>query len=175
MYMAYFEPRIHQAVNASPLRFDIMKFCCTFLWWTSTFLLDFQCIIRCRFIIIGIHLLENGSIAEVFKWSFYSTFRSCFHCFEQHTETSLLPLRFSDRLDIFVSHIRPSMAQWRSFASIGPSLWNRLPLQFAPPSSLVTYPHLSLTSKPVFSFWVKCTGSTSDRLYVLSINVICYN
>src|SRR6218665_326200 len=29
MYMAYFEPRIYQAVNADPLRFDIMKFCCT--------------------------------------------------------------------------------------------------------------------------------------------------
>ena len=27
-YMAYFEHRIHQAVNADPLRFDIMKFCC---------------------------------------------------------------------------------------------------------------------------------------------------
>ena len=26
--MAYFEPRIYRAVNAGPLRFDIMKFCC---------------------------------------------------------------------------------------------------------------------------------------------------
>ncbi len=26
--MAYFEPRIYRAVNAGPLRFDIVKFCC---------------------------------------------------------------------------------------------------------------------------------------------------
>jgi len=26
--MAYFEPRIYQAVNTGPLRFDIMKFYC---------------------------------------------------------------------------------------------------------------------------------------------------
>jgi len=29
VYVAYFEPRINRAVNACPLRFDIMKFCCT--------------------------------------------------------------------------------------------------------------------------------------------------
>ena len=28
MYMAYFEPQAYQAVNAGPLRFVIMKFCC---------------------------------------------------------------------------------------------------------------------------------------------------
>src|SRR6218665_909250 len=28
MYMAYFEPRVCRAVNAGPLRFDIMTFCC---------------------------------------------------------------------------------------------------------------------------------------------------
>jgi len=26
--MAYFEPQIYRAVNAGPLRFNIMKFCC---------------------------------------------------------------------------------------------------------------------------------------------------
>ena len=46
-----------------------------------------------------------------------------------------------------------SRPQLRSFASIDPSLWNRLPLRSAPPSSLVVY--LSLTSEPVLSFGVK--------------------
>jgi len=31
MYMAYFEPRIYQAVNAGPLRLDVMKFYCTII------------------------------------------------------------------------------------------------------------------------------------------------
>jgi hypothetical protein len=37
------------------------------------------------------------------------------------------PLRSSDRLDLFVPRVRTTMAQSRSFACIGPSLWNRLP------------------------------------------------
>jgi len=56
--------------------------------------------------------------------------------------------------------VRTSSAQSRSFASIVPSLWNRL--QSALPSSLVVYPHLSLTSKPVFSLGVKRTGEAYE-------------
>ena len=41
--------------------------------------------------------------------------------------TSLRPLRSSDRLDLFVPRVRTAMAQSRSFACIGPSLWNGLP------------------------------------------------
>src|ERR1043165_7478661 len=41
--------------------------------------------------------------------------------------TSLRPLRSSDRLDLFVPRVRTVMAQSRSFACIGPSLWNGLP------------------------------------------------
>ena len=39
--MAYFEPRVYRALNAGPLRFDIMKFCCIedirrrWLAWTT--------------------------------------------------------------------------------------------------------------------------------------------
>jgi len=40
---------------------------------------------------------------------------------------SLRPLRFSDRLDLFVPRVRTAMAQSRSFVSIGPALWNQLP------------------------------------------------
>jgi len=32
--MAYFEPRIYRAVDAGPLRFDVMKFCCIWHWQT---------------------------------------------------------------------------------------------------------------------------------------------
>jgi len=74
------------------------------------------------------------------------------------------PLRSSDQLDLFVPHVRNSVVQLRSFESIGPSLWNRLPLQSIPPSSLVVRPHLSLTSTPVFSLMAKCTGSASEML-----------
>ena len=56
------------------------------------------------------------------------------------------------------------MAQLRFFASKGPSLWNRLPLQSVPPSTLAVYPYLSLTSKPVLSLAAKRTGSASERL-----------
>src|SRR5688572_1782759 len=41
--------------------------------------------------------------------------------------TSLRPLRSSARLDLFVPRVRTAMAQSRSFACIGPSLWNGLP------------------------------------------------
>src|SRR6218665_3012342 len=68
--------------------------------------------------------------------------------------TSLRPLRSSDRLDLFIPHIRTFMAQLRSFESIRPSLWNRLPpLRSAPPSSLVIF-HLYLTPNPAFSLVV---------------------
>ena len=40
--------------------------------------------------------------------------------------TSHRPLRSSSRLDLLVPHTRTAMAQSRSFASIGPSLWNML-------------------------------------------------
>ena len=45
--------------------------------------------------------------------------------------TSLRPLRSSDRLDLFVPRVRTTMAQSRSFACIGPSLWNGLPPSYA--------------------------------------------
>jgi hypothetical protein len=44
-----------------------------------------------------------------------------------HSATSLRPLRSSERLDLFVPLVRTTMAQTRSFVSIGPTLWNSLP------------------------------------------------
>jgi hypothetical protein len=43
-----------------------------------------------------------------------------------HSVSSHRPLRSSNRLDLFVPRTRTAMAQSRSFASIGPSLWNSL-------------------------------------------------
>src|SRR6218665_1052665 len=43
MYMAYFEPCMHRAVNTSPLRFDIMKFCCNLLYAQYLMLCGFSC------------------------------------------------------------------------------------------------------------------------------------
>src|SRR6218665_53199 len=60
--------------------------------------------------------------------------------------------------------VRISISQSRSFVSIGLPLWNRLPLESAAKSSLVSCPRFSLTSKPVFSLGVKCTGSVSESL-----------
>ena len=64
----------------------------------------------------------------------------------------------------FVPHVRTSMAQSRSFASIGPSLWNKLSMQSAPPSTLVVDPHPSLNWKPLTSSRVKRIGRASERL-----------
>src|SRR5688572_15366432 len=47
--------------------------------------------------------------------------------FSVPSATSLCPLRSSDRLDLFVPRVATTMAQCRSFACIGPSLWNGLP------------------------------------------------
>ena len=43
-----------------------------------------------------------------------------------HSASSHRPLRSSNRLDLLVPRTRTAMAQSRSFASIGPSLWNAL-------------------------------------------------
>jgi len=39
-----------------------------------------------------------------------------------------------------------------------------IPLQSVPPSSLIVYPHLSITPTPVSSLEVKHNGSASERL-----------
>src|SRR6218665_2004614 len=43
------------------------------------------------------------------------------------SSTSACPLRSTDRLDIFVPHVRTALAQCRAFAVTGPSSWNGLP------------------------------------------------
>ena len=79
--------------------------------------------------------------------------------------TSLRPLRSSDRLDLYVPRVRTTMAQSRSFACIGPSLWNGLsPSLRSIPSSLLSSLPLSLTLKPSFSLGVPRTGSASEGL-----------
>src|SRR6218665_797568 len=40
--------------------------------------------------------------------------------------SSLRPLRFLDRRELFVPQTRTTMAKSRSFSVAGPSLWNRL-------------------------------------------------
>ena len=46
---------------------------------------------------------------------------------QRQTDQVSFLIRSSDRLDLFVPLVRTSMTQMRSFASIGLSLWNRLP------------------------------------------------
>jgi len=43
------------------------------------------------------------------------------------SSTSLRSLRSADRFDLFVPRVRTTLAQCRSFACVGPSLWNSLP------------------------------------------------
>ena len=79
-----------------------------------------------------------------------------------HSATSLRPLRSSHRFDLFVPCVRTSMAQSRSFASIGPSLWNALPpsLRSVFLSSSVS---LSLSHLKTYLFSQGCrTGSASE-------------
>ena len=46
--------------------------------------------------------------------------------FRPHSVSSHRPLRSSNRLDLLPRRARTAMAQSRSFASIGPALWNEL-------------------------------------------------
>ena len=66
-----------------------------------------------------------------------------------HSASSHRPLRSSNRLDLLVPRSRTAMAQSRSFASIGPSLWNALS-----PSARTTILSGSLSSS--FSFLKTC-------------------
>ena len=78
--------------------------------------------------------------------------------------TSLRPLRSSDRLDLFVPRVRTAMAQSRSFACIGPSLWNGLP---PPVRSAILSGSLSSSFSKLKSCLfhrVARTGSASERL-----------
>src|SRR5688572_8159192 len=66
---------------------------------------------------------------------------------QPHSASSHRPLRSCNRLALLVSRSRTAMAQSRSFASIGPSLWNALsPSVRSKILSLLP----SLFSKPVF-------------------------
>src|SRR6218665_3226820 len=57
-------------------------------------------------------------------------------------------LRSSDRLDLFVLHVRTTMAQFSSLARTGPPPSNGLPHQSTPPVSLL---HPTIASNPAFS------------------------
>src|SRR5688572_5451777 len=65
--------------------------------------------------------------------------------------TSLGPLRSSDRLDLFVPRVRTTMAQSKSFAWIGPSVWNGLPPSLRSTIQSSGMPSIPLTLKPTFS------------------------
>ena len=56
--------------------------------------------------------------------------------------TSLRSLRSTDRLDLFVPRTRTALAQRRSFAVVGPSAWNDLPLLCGQNYCLGSPPHL---------------------------------
>jgi hypothetical protein len=79
------------------------------------------------------------------------------------------PIRSSDRLDLFVPHVRTAMAQSRSFACNGPSLWNGLPPSIRSAILLVVSRHLSLVSKLAFSLGVARIGSASEMLLLQEV------
>ena len=93
---------------------------------------------------------------------------------------SLRPLRSADRFDLFVQRVRTAIAQSRSFASIGPSLWNSLPPRLR--SLLLTGSVSSSLSYLKIHFFSRglCTGSASEGLMLWEalyklFNTIQYN
>ena len=99
--------------------------------------------------------------------------------------SSRRPLRSSNRFDLLVPPTRTVMAQYRSFTSIGPSLWNTLSPSTR--SQLLTGnppPHF-LSSNPISSLVTLPTGSASERFtlvealykcfYTIQYNTIQYN
>jgi len=98
-----------------------------------------------------------------------------------HSASSNHPLHSLNRLDLFVPHSRTALAQSRSFASIGPTLWNALS-----PSIRSTCLSGSLSSSFAFlktyffSHGALHTGSASERFTPLEalykyLNTIQYN
>src|SRR6218665_2225473 len=89
------------------------------------------------------------------------TFLPLFSCCRSYTCEYLWS---SDQLDLFVPHIITSLAQSRSSASIGPSLWNRVPS--AVRSTIISHSLSSSFShlKSCLFSRVKHTGSASERL-----------
>ena len=86
----------------------------------------------------------------------------CNHIRPLISASSLRHLRSSQRHDLFMPHVRTTMAHTRSFASIGPSLWNHLPSPFR--SFILSAPlssSLSLPLRLTFFLELKCTKSDS--------------
>src|SRR6218665_3533652 len=81
-----------------------------------------------------------------------------------HSASSSRPLRSLDRLDLLVPHSRTALAQTRSFASTGRTLWNALS-----PSVCSTFLAGSLPlpfSKPIFcTLAALVNGSCHQRRY----------
>ena len=106
-------------------------------------------------------------------------------CMDVHMELTLLPSSTCIHLSLSplsVNNINRwsltllVMCFWVALTTILQTTSHLIPI---PPSSRVVYPHLSLTSKPAFSFVVKCTGSAFERLIPRAlykwINTIQYN
>src|SRR6218665_205781 len=85
-----------------------------------------------------------------------------------HSASSSRPLCSLDRLDLLVPRSRTALAQSRSFASIGPSLWDHFFLQ--------AVFHLPLPfPNPIFSHGALQTGSSSERFTQLEALCKCLN
>ena len=66
-------------------------------------------------------------------------------------------------MEVTVSHLLSHLYTSRYFACLGPCLWNRHPLQFAPTSSLAVLPHLSLNSNTAFLSLALVSASEKDH------------
>ena len=83
------------------------------------------------------------------------------------------PLRSLNRLELLVPHTRTSMAQSRSFTSIGPSLWNALSPSTRSRilASILSSTLNLLFSKPFSSLWpcaleAPLNGSPYERRFI---------
>ena len=86
----------------------------------------------------------------------------CYHIQLPVSASSLSRLRSSQRNNPFMPRVRTTLAHTRSFASIGPSLWNHLPSSFR--SFILSAPlsaSLSLALSLTFFLELKCTESAS--------------
>jgi len=97
-----------------------------------------------------------------------NVFANCDHIRPSISASSLRRLRSVHRHDLFMPRVRTTLAHYRSFASISPSLSNHLPPLFARLFSLLPFPRLSLALSLTFFLELKALlfGFHSEKRYI---------
>jgi len=117
--------------------------------------------------------LQHSTVAKINAPPLHNL---CDHIRPPISASSLRPLRFSQPHDIFIPRLRTTMAHTRSFASIGRSLWVRLPPPFALLFSLLPFHRLSIPLK-VLPFSWKCIYTYINayiHIYIYCILVVAF-